>query len=47
MDPKTEHDKIAHVENLIWEISKILQPNSIIDPKLIENAKQSILLIFK
>ena len=44
---KNEHNKIAKVENLIWEISKILQPNSIIDANQIEKAKQSLLLIFK
>ena len=44
---KEEHNKIAKVENLIWEISKTLQPNRIIDPKNIEEAKQSLLEIFK
>lgn len=44
---KEEHNKIAKVENLIWEIAETLQPNSLIDPKKIEEAKQTLLLIFK
>ena len=44
---KEEHNKIAMVENLIWEISRILQPNSIIELDKIEEAKKVIIKIFK
>ncbi len=44
---KDEHNKIAKVENLIWEIAEILQPNTIIKNSKIEEAKQTLLLIFK
>ena len=44
---KEEHNKIAMVENLIWDISRILQPNSIIELDKIEEAKKVILKIFK
>jgi hypothetical protein len=44
---KDEHNKIAKVENLIWEIAQILQPNTIIEKSKIEKAKQSLLLLFK
>ena len=44
---KEEHNKIAKIENLIWEIAKTLQPNSLIENKKIEEAKQTLLLIFK
>lgn len=44
---KEEHNKIAIVENLIWDISRILQPNSIIELDKIEEAKKVILKIFK
>ena len=44
---KEEHNKIAIVENLIWDISRILQPNSIIELDKIEEAKKVIIKIFK
>ncbi|MGY5151463.1 MAG: hypothetical protein ACW9XA_04265 [Candidatus Nitrosopumilus sp. bin_6a] len=44
---KDEHNKIAKVENLIWEIAEILQPNIIIENSKIQEAKQTLLLIFK
>jgi len=47
MDLKEEHNKMAKVENLIWEIAETLQPNSLVDTKKIEEAKQTLLLIFK
>ena len=43
---KEEHNKIAKIENLIWEIAQILQPNSLIETKKIEKAKNEILNIF-
>ena len=44
---KEEHNKIAKVENLIWEIAKTLQPNIIIDNEKIKEAKKTLLQIFK
>lgn len=44
---RDEHNKIAKVENLIWEIAQTLHPNSQIERKKIEEAKQTLLLIFK
>ena len=44
---KEEHNKIAKVENLIWEIAKTLQPNSLVDTKKIDEAKLTLLQIFK
>ena len=43
---KEEHNKIAKVENLIWEIAQTLQPNSLIQPEKIEKAKKDLLKIF-
>ena len=43
---KEEHNKIAKVENLIWEIAETLQPNSPVDTKKINEAKQTLLQIF-
>ena len=44
---REEHNKIAKVENLIWEIAEILQPNIIIENKKIEEAKKTLQQIFK
>jgi len=43
---KDEHNKIAKVENLIWEIAQILQPNSFIESEKIEKAKRDLLNTF-
>ncbi len=43
---KEEHNKIAKVENLIWEIAQTLQPNSLIQLEKIEKAKKDLLKIF-
>lgn len=43
---KDEHNKIAKVENLIWEIAQTLQPNLLIEPEKIEKAKKDLLKIF-
>tara|TARA_B110000438_G_scaffold300790_1_gene354016 strand:- start:834 stop:980 length:147 start_codon:yes stop_codon:yes gene_type:complete len=42
---KEDHNKTAKVENLIWEIAQILNPNSIIEKERIEEAKKSLLKI--
>lgn len=43
---KEEHNKIAKVENLIWEIAQTLQPNSIVQPEKIEKIKKDLLKTF-
>jgi len=44
---KEEHNKIAKIENLIWEIAQILQPSSYIENQKINEAKKTMLQIFK
>lgn len=44
-DNREIHDKIAMIENLIWEIAKIIEPNSYIDPEKIKHAKTTLLQI--
>ena len=44
---KEEHNKIAKIENLIWEIAQILQPSSHIENQKINEAKKTMLQIFK
>ena len=43
---KEEHNKIAKIENLIWEIAQTLHPNSLIENEKIEKAKKDLLSIF-
>ncbi|MEC4847625.1 MAG: hypothetical protein RI100_00340 [Nitrosarchaeum sp.] len=40
---KEEHNKMAMIENLVWEAAKIMFPNSYIDPKRITKAKENLL----
>jgi len=40
------HDKMAIIENLIWEIAKIMETNSYIAPEKIKHAKDALLKIF-
>ena len=42
---KKDHNKIAKIENLVWEIAQILYPNSIIEKEKIEEAKKNLLKI--
>ena len=42
---KEDHNKIAKIENLIWEIAQILHPNVLIEKERIEEAKKSLLII--
>ena len=42
---KEDHNKIAKIENLIWEIAEILYPNSIIEKEKIEEVKKNLLNI--
>jgi hypothetical protein len=44
---KEEHNKIAKIENLIWEIAQILHPNSLIEKEKIEEVKKNLLKILK
>jgi hypothetical protein len=44
---REEHNKMARVENLIWEIAKILQEKSYIEKDKIEKAKKALLTIFQ
>ena len=41
------HDKISVIENLVWEIAKIVEPNSYIDPKKVKNASELLLAALK
>ena len=42
---KEDHNKIAKIENLIWEIAQTLHPNSLIEKEKIEEAKKNLLKI--
>jgi len=44
---RQENDKMAMIENLVWEIAKILEPNSHISPHKIKEAKDNLLSILK
>ncbi len=41
-----EHNRNAKIENLIWDIAKIIQPNSIVKKEKIDEAKQNLFNIF-
>ena len=43
---KEEHNKIAKIENLIWEIAQIIQPTALIEKGNIEKAKKELIDIF-
>ncbi len=40
---REEHNKMAMIDNLVWEIAKILMPNSFIDPKKVAEAKSNLI----
>ncbi len=40
---REEHNKMAMIDNLVWEIAKILIPNSFIDPKKVAEAKSNLI----
>jgi hypothetical protein len=44
---KDEHNKIAKVENLIWEIAQTLNPDSIIEKEKIKKAKEDLQKFFE
>jgi len=40
---REEHNKMAMIDNLVWEIAKILIPNSYIDPTRVAEAKSNLI----
>jgi len=40
---REDHNKMAMIDNLVWEIAKILIPNSFIDPKRVADAKSNLI----
>ncbi len=40
---REEHNKMAIIDNLVWEIAKILIPNSFIEPKKVAEAKSNLI----
>jgi len=42
---KADHNQIAKIENLVWEIAQILHPNLLIEKEKIEEAKKCLLNI--
>jgi len=42
-----EHNKSSKIENLVWEAAKIIKPNSYIEPKKVQKAKEALLRILK
>jgi len=40
---REEHNKMSMIDNLVWEIAKILIPNSFIDPKKVAEAKSNLI----
>ncbi|MDC0856256.1 hypothetical protein OAP96_00305 [Candidatus Nitrosopelagicus sp.] len=46
MDRK-EHEIDAKITNLLWETAKILNPDSYIEPEMIQRAKIEVINILK
>ena len=46
MDRK-EHEIDAKITNLLWETAKILNPNSYLEPDMIQKAKVEVIKILK
>ena len=44
---KEKHNTNAMIENKIWEIAKILNPDSYLDYKKISSAKENLLQILQ
>ena len=44
---RIEHEKDAKITNLVWEMAKTLNPDSYIEPNLIEKAKNEVRDILK
>ncbi|MBI5146891.1 MAG: hypothetical protein HZA84_06690 [Thaumarchaeota archaeon] len=44
---REEHNKTSMIENHLWEIAKIMEPNSYIDPNKIQKIKEYVFSIFQ
>tara|TARA_B100000678_G_scaffold291257_1_gene307213 strand:+ start:93 stop:242 length:150 start_codon:yes stop_codon:yes gene_type:complete len=44
---RKEHEIDAKITNLIWETAKILNPNSYIEPEMVQRAKNEVINILK
>ena len=42
---REKHNKMANIDNLVWEIAKILTPDSYIDPEKVKVAKTKVVEI--
>ena len=42
---KEENNKMIMIENLVWEIAKILTPDSYIEPEKVKTAKTKVVEI--
>lgn len=40
---REEHNKMAMIDNLVWDVAKILNPDSFIDPKKVAKAKSDLI----
>ena len=40
---REEHNKTMMIENLVWEVAKILEPNSYIEPSKVIKAKDNLI----
>jgi len=40
---REEHNKMAMIDNLVWEVAKILIPSSFIEPKKVAEAKSNLI----
>ena len=44
---REEHEKMTKIENLTWEIAKILKPNTYINPNTVKKAKDIVITILE
>jgi len=44
---KEEHEKITMIENYVWEIAKLVKPNSYINPETVKKAKETLIKILE
>ena len=44
---RKEHEADAKIVNLIWEIAKIVNPDTYIEPKTIQKAKMEVINMLK
>lgn len=45
LDPNSREylDKMNNIENLVWEIAKIIYPLKVIEPEIVSRARQNVL----